>query len=920
MQELIGQTLGKYRLESKIGQGGMATVFKAHQADLNRYVAVKILPPSYAEMPGFMERFKREAQAIAQLEHPHILPVYDYGQQGAYSYLVMRYIPESRSLMEVMRQPLTLQQSLHYLRQVASALDYAHQRGIIHRDIKPSNILLDKDWAFLADFGLARLMEATTQLTRTGTGMGTPAYMSPEQGVGGHVDQRTDVYAVGVIAYQMFTGQIPHQAETPHAIIYKRNHEAPPSLRQSNPNLPTMVDQCVQTALATLPDQRFQSSGAFITALSNTVEQNQAGNVLTTVMERVNQPSTAGSSQPRPTVVSQRFCSNCGQGLAAEATFCNRCGTAVTVTKSNNSNTWLWLAIGGGLVTVMLLLVIFGGLIMSRRTTTPAPTAIVVLATNSNVIAAEIPPTVKPIEPTPTQPINNQVIATEVLPTVDEATPPPDVPTDTATPNPTATIEPFMISAANPFKENFIDSTLDETKWAFEPGNGTIEVGNGLLQLSSQAENFPLVYTPNNPFPESGNFRLKVVLRYDNITERGVGFRMGDSLARYGMNQDIDRNELYQGRIIEVWQDIENWHVSVGDDNRQVFTLPAPDTNSHEIEINYLQQVYQIMVDNKEVYRDTELARYPQVIWLGNPAQVSTAGDWSSLAVKSISIEMLDNSATLQEAAPPVVPADKGQIILQGSSDAAGLSSQVQWLDGSSTWQNVDNWQGALDNQGKISWLVEAKDFGKGPFRWVVYDSNGSVIFESDSFNLPNADEEKLINFNIISEPTPIPLGQNCNSDAGSTFINTWQNYRHLLGCPSLGQSTISTIAEERFQGGHMFWRKDTDEIYVIYDGNGATEGRWQTDPNWSWARAGEPDPNGVGLTPPPGLVEPVRGFGWVWRTFLGGADGQMGWALDKEYGFDNTGQSQYFEQGLMFKGSGARVYVLLTDGRFWAQ
>jgi hypothetical protein len=142
------------------------------------------------------------------------------------------------------------------------------------------------------------------------------------------------------------------------------------------------------------------------------------------------------------------------------------------------------------------------------------------------------------------------------------------------------------------------------------------------------------------------------------------------------------------------------------------------------------------------------------------------------------------------------------------------------------------------------------------------------------------------------------------------------------LGCPLGEPRTLSTIAEESFEGGHLFWTRDTDQVYIIYDrqkdGTELTEGQWQlVPPEWKWDGS---NPDGVGLTPPPGLVEPKRGFGWLWRTHLGGPDGPLGWALDREYGFDNTGQAQQFEQGLMFKGSSDRVYVLLNNGQFNAR
>ena len=169
---------------------------------------------------------------------------------------------------------------------------------------------------------------------------------------------------------------------------------------------------------------------------------------------------------------------------------------------------------------------------------------------------------------------------------------------------------------------------------------------------------------------------------------------------------------------------------------------------------------------------------------------------------------------------------------------------------------------------------------------------------------------------------TPVPLGSNCTTTADPIFANLWQTRRSLLGCPLSAKTTIPSLAEELFQGGHMFWRSDLDEIYVVYDRNktsGASLafGQWRTNPAWKWDGS---NPEGIGLTPPSGFFEPKQGFGWVWRTYLDREAGSLGWALDKEYGFERIGQVQIFEQGMMFKGSDARIYVLLNDGRFFAQ
>ncbi|GEM_PF-3386132 len=455
MEELIGKTLGQYQIEEKIGQGGMATVFRARQQGLNRSVAVKILPPNFAEERGFAQRFKREAQAIAGLEHPNILPVYDYGQQGQYSYLVMRYIEGSRTLGNVMRQSLSYNDIFHYLKQIADALDYAHQHHIIHRDIKPGNILLADKWVFLADFGLAHLVESTTQLTQTGTSMGTPAYMSPEQSLGQKIDARTDVYAVGVMAYQMFTGQIPHHATTPQAIIHRRNTEPPPSMRVINADIPMAVDQCVQTALATLPDNRFGSSGVFISALEQAINQANANNFKTTIQEISPQVGSKTPSSSSSAARARQTCPNCRNNIPVGVTFCTICGYSIPAVTQRPSSSPATLfspsnpmtsAIIGGVVVLLLLLLGAGFLFifnqMSATTVLPTPNVVAVIGviTTSTDTA---PATPAPTDTATTEPTVTPIKKKSDSLVFDTATPPP--PTSTSIPTSTPTFVPTRV-------------------------------------------------------------------------------------------------------------------------------------------------------------------------------------------------------------------------------------------------------------------------------------------------------------------------------------------------------------------------------------------------------------------------------------------------------------------------------------------
>jgi serine/threonine-protein kinase len=275
MQNLVGQTLGQYRITEQIGKGGMATIFKAYQPGLNRDVALKVLPPYVADKEGFNERFIREAQAIGNLHHPNILPVYDSGQDKGYGYIAMRYIPNATTLTNLMRERLSDDQIIRITRQIANALDHAHQAGVVHRDIKPSNILMDGNWVLLSDFGLAKMVESPSELTGTGVGLGTPAYMSPEQAKGEKIDHRTDIYALGIVLFEMLTGQVPHKAETPLATVVKRINEPLPLPRNLNPNISEPVERVLLKALATNPEDRFSSAGAFAAALQEAFEQGQ---------------------------------------------------------------------------------------------------------------------------------------------------------------------------------------------------------------------------------------------------------------------------------------------------------------------------------------------------------------------------------------------------------------------------------------------------------------------------------------------------------------------------------------------------------------------------------------------------------------------------------------------------------------------
>jgi serine/threonine protein kinase len=268
MAGLQNRMLGPYQIVQELGRGGMAVVYKAWQPSLERFVALKVLPEYFQHDPEFLARFDREAKAAARLSHPNIIIIHDTGTVDGVHYIAMEYV-EGGSLRDRLASgPLSLKETQSILAQVASALDYAHDRGLIHRDIKPANILFTSDGRpKVSDFGIARASDAT-HLTRTGVLMGTPEYMAPEQAEGRPVDHRTDLYALGVLLYEMLTGRAPFQGTTPHATLHAVIYEPPPPPHQIMPGLSPAVEAVVLKAIAKQPEKRFQLGADMASALA----------------------------------------------------------------------------------------------------------------------------------------------------------------------------------------------------------------------------------------------------------------------------------------------------------------------------------------------------------------------------------------------------------------------------------------------------------------------------------------------------------------------------------------------------------------------------------------------------------------------------------------------------------------------------
>ncbi len=300
MEQLLREdTKGEFEIHSMLGRGGMAVVYLATEIHLRRKVAIKVLPPELTFGHG-VDRFKREAQTAAALDHPHIIPVYRIASGRKLFWYAMKFL-EGRSLEELIKEKkhLSLDETIHILSQVAEALDYAHEHSVIHRDVKPANVMLDsRNRVIVTDFGIAKALTEQT-LTASGSVVGTPYYMSPEQGVGKGVSGRSDQYSVAVMAYRMLSGQVPFEGDSAIDILHKHVMEPPPLLQEVMPSLPPHVCRAIHRALEKKQDARFPSCTALVEAMQG--HEAPAGQEAATVALPSSHPSLAARSAQLPT-------------------------------------------------------------------------------------------------------------------------------------------------------------------------------------------------------------------------------------------------------------------------------------------------------------------------------------------------------------------------------------------------------------------------------------------------------------------------------------------------------------------------------------------------------------------------------------------------------------------------------------------
>ena len=344
------EKIGYYEIKSELGRGGMATVYRGYDPRFEREVAVKVLPPEMLHAdPQFRLRFQREAKIIARLEHPSIVPVYDVGEENNQLYFVMRFMGGGSLAGRIRERVYRVEEAVRLLGQVAPGVDEAHAKGIVHRDLKPSNILFDnQNVPYISDFGIAKLTQAESANVTGSAVIGTPAYMAPEQALGSDVDGRADVYALGVILYEMLTGKQPYQADTPMGLAIKHVTDPVPHILNVKPDLPAWIETIVATAMAKDRNDRFSTAGEMLETMQ--------------AFLRGETPIRAGKPLPPSTMQAASHAATAHAAPEAKTVFARK----------NRLAPLAWLAL---LFLIVMIVLAGGGFLLFRDKLFPAATA-----------------------------------------------------------------------------------------------------------------------------------------------------------------------------------------------------------------------------------------------------------------------------------------------------------------------------------------------------------------------------------------------------------------------------------------------------------------------------------------------------------------------------------------------------------------
>jgi serine/threonine protein kinase len=389
--DLIGKSVGGYDILEVIGRGGMATVYRAQQKSMNRVVALKVLPEQFIHDDTYIQRFNQEVEIVAKLEHRNIVPVYDYGEHEGRPYIAMRYMSAGSVDDLLANGPLEIEQIVNIIDQIAPALDYAHSKHVLHRDLKPSNVLLDDDGgAYLTDFGIARVLGETGNKGITTQGVvGTPSYMSPEQAQGQPLDNRSDIYALGIMLFELATGRRPFESDTPYSIAVMQVTTPPPSARVFNPQISFAVEEVIYKSLKKKREERYPHAVALSEALKramnkpiSSIHDTQPGMPRPAVRPQMEaQPQPAAPIMPPPAAPQQPVYTP--QPVPAHQPTPNPANAGYLRRRRKNGNgIWMSAAIGGlvgcGLlaVLVVIVLLVLNGIANPRgASVSPTPTA-----------------------------------------------------------------------------------------------------------------------------------------------------------------------------------------------------------------------------------------------------------------------------------------------------------------------------------------------------------------------------------------------------------------------------------------------------------------------------------------------------------------------------------------------------------------
>ncbi|MCB0199120.1 MAG: protein kinase [Anaerolineae bacterium] len=858
--ELTGKRLaGKYEIQSELGRGGMGVVYRGYDHELRRTVAVKVLSTQLASFPDFVQRFRHEAVAAANLHHANIVTIYDVGRDRSESgqpdihFLVMQCI-EGETLdqwMRRQRRAMSLSETDQIVHQVAAALQFAHDRGMVHRDVKPSNIMLSSNQhVTLMDFGLVRAAEMST-VTQTGTVLGTPLYMAPEQITGAQIDRRADIYSLGVVVYELLAGEAPFMRTTPLAVAHAHVYDPPPPLRKKRPDVSPVVESVVLKALVKEPSGRYPDAHSMAMEFSRAatgLPAARVGGVAPTL------DFDGAKGKPPPVLPGGR-------------------------PDKRGRSPLIWIASIVGLLLVAAIVVAFlrnespatGGseLPIVEPAVSATPTTVLEDATE---VATSTPSPTAVSQPT-TPP--RAILPTEA-PT---STPIPDPPTATPVRDPTARVagSSTVNVRSGPGTDyarvgevrggetfTIVGRNSDSTWWQICCVAGDPAwIAASLVQVTGALEGVSLVEvsapTSTTSPPDTG-----VVSEVIPVSLQGAS---NDSTTYGYINPPLGnitlggvRFDLGQGNSVTT----------------QASSLPNNPTRATlPVNIDSPETIY-LLLTGGNLFAEFNGRNVGTVRLLFDNGQESTVDLVAGRNVREW--KQFDQTVVQSTSSPDV----------------------------------VEVWRGATNDEGRVGVIDMLRI--PVPSNLRTRRLTGIELIDSSSQLVGDMDPAlNLVGVSVVANkriatvtpipPTATPVPTACVLTPGPSFAQKWNRQR--MGCPT-GSETGITSAYETFERGWMLWRKDNDGLYAVLDGGDYSDFYYPPD-----------DPPQFSCDEAQQLDRPQRGFSMVW-CWNPDVRARIGNALDYEVGNDRPMQS--FERGFMvYVEERGHVYAIYND-HTWQQ